>query len=106
VSNRTDIVTNIALKTAANAVGSAGAHSGGRIRFHSTDALLYVTTGDNHNGPLPQELTRLGGKVLRITRDGAAAQGNNTPSGGDARVFTFGHRNVDEGKIWRLTPRT
>jgi aldose sugar dehydrogenase len=94
VSNRMDIVTNISLKNAANAVGGVGAHSGGRIRFHPTEGLLYVTSGDNHNGPLPQDVTRLGGKVLRVTRDGTAAQGNSAPSGGDARVFTFGHRNV------------
>lgn len=94
VSDRTDIVTDIAFKSAANSWGGVGQHSGGRIRFHPTEGLLYVTTGDNHNGSLPQDLTRLGGKVLRITRDGIAASGNNTPSGGDARIFTYGHRNV------------
>ena len=93
VSNRTDIVTDIAYKTAANSWGGAGAHSGGRVRFSPVNGYLYVTTGDNHNGPLPQDLTLLGGKVLRIDRNGAAAPGNNTPSG-DARIFTYGHRNV------------
>ena len=53
-----------------------------------------MTTGDNHNGPLPQDLTRLGGKVLRVDRNGAAAPGNSTPSGGDPRIYTYGHRNV------------
>lgn len=94
VSNRTDIVTNLALKNAANNWGGQGMHSGGRIRFHPTEGFLYVTSGDNHNGTLPQDLTRLGGKVLRINRDGTAAAGNNTPAGGDAKIFTFGHRNV------------
>jgi glucose/arabinose dehydrogenase len=94
VSGRTDIVTNIAFKAQDNSAGSAGAHSGGRIRIGPTDGLLYITTGDNHNGPLPQDLTQLGGKVLRIDRNGAAAAGNNTPMGGDARIFTYGHRNV------------
>jgi glucose/arabinose dehydrogenase len=94
VSNRTDIVTDIAFKSASNAWGGAGSHSGGRIRFHPAEDLLYVTTGDNHNGSLPQDLTRLGGKVLRVTRDGQPAAGNNTPAGGDARIFTYGHRNV------------
>jgi len=93
-SNRTDIITDIAFKHVGNAVsGSSGAHSGGRIRF-GPDGYLYVTTGDNHNATLPQDLTRLGGKVLRVTRDGQAAPGNNTPSGGDARIYTYGHRNV------------
>lgn len=93
-SNRTDIITDIAFKNVGNAVsGSSGAHSGGRIRF-GPDGYLYVTTGDNHNATLPQDLTRMGGKVLRVTRDGAGAPGNNTPAGGDARIYTYGHRNV------------
>ncbi len=92
VSNRTDIVGDIAYKNAGNAHGSDGLHSGGRIRFGS-DGFLYITTGDNHNGALPQDLTRLGGKVLRVDRNGAAAPGNNTPHG-DSRIYTFGHRNV------------
>lgn len=93
VSNRTDIIEDIPYKHAANGVGAAGAHSGGRIRF-GPDGFLYVTTGDNHNATLPQDLKRLGGKVLRVNRDGTAAPGNNTPAGGDPRIFTYGHRNV------------
>lgn len=93
VSDRKDIITDIPFKNNSNAWGGAGAHSGGRIRF-SPDGFLYVTTGDNHNGPLPQDLTKLGGKVLRVDRNGIAAPGNNTPAGGDPRIYTYGHRNV------------
>ena len=92
-SGRTDIITDIAFKHTANAVGQAGAHSGGRIRF-GPDGLLYVTTGDNHNAIIPQSPTLLGGKVLRVTTTGAAAPGNSPPSGFDPRIFTYGHRNV------------
>lgn len=94
VSDRRDIVTDIPFKTRANRWGGSGIHSGGRIRFSPYDRYLYVTTGDNHNGYLPQDLARLGGKVLRIDRNGTAAPGNSTPAGGDPRIFTYGHRNV------------
>lgn len=96
VGGRTDIVDDIAFKHVGNAHGGAGAHSGGRIRFGLAegDRYLYVGTGDNHSGTLPQSPVALGGKVLRVTRDGAAAPGNNAPPGFDARVFTYGHRNV------------
>lgn len=92
-SGRTDIITDIPFKHAGNAVGGAGAHSGGRIRF-GPDGHLYVTTGDNHNATLPQSPTLLGGKVLRVTTSGTAAPGNAAPAGFDARIFTYGHRNV------------
>jgi glucose/arabinose dehydrogenase len=93
ITERVDIVSDIAFKDAATANGGAGAHSGGRIRF-GPDGFLYVATGDNHDGVLPQHPTRLGGKVLRITRDGAAAPGNNTPTGFDPRIYAYGVRNV------------
>lgn len=92
-SGRTDIISNIAFKHTGNAVGGAGAHSGGRIRF-GPDGFLYVTTGDNHNAILPQSPTLLGGKVLRLTTTGSAAPGNAPPAGFDTRIYTYGHRNV------------
>lgn len=92
-SARTDIVTGLAFKDVVNAIGGTGAHNGGRIRF-GPDGFLYIGTGDNHNPVLPQHPTLLGGKVLRVTTSGAAAPGNNPPSGFDARIYTYGHRNV------------
>ena len=32
--------------------------------------------------------------MLRVTTTGAAAPGNSAPAGFDARIFTYGHRNV------------
>lgn len=92
-SERLDIVTDIAFKHVGNAHGGSGAHSGGRIRF-GNDGYLYIGTGDNHSGTIPQSPTVLGGKVLRVTPFGQAAPGNNAPAGFDPRIYTFGHRNV------------
>ncbi|GGY71762.1 PQQ-dependent sugar dehydrogenase [Marinobacter zhanjiangensis] len=97
VGNRTDIVKNIPYKEAPSdhPFGDAGAHNGGRIRF-GPDGHLFVPTGDNHNSALPQSGNKLGGKVLRIDRNGEAIPGNAeaTPDGFDPRIFTYGHRNV------------
>ena len=92
VTNRSDIIPDIAFKDARR-VGGPGAHSGGRIRF-GPDGYLWVTTGDNHDPGLPQDPQRLGGKILRVDRDGKAAPGNNAAAGFDARIYTYGHRNV------------
>ncbi|MDX1633755.1 MAG: PQQ-dependent sugar dehydrogenase [Marinobacter sp.] len=97
VANRTDIVEDIPYKMEASdhPFGGPGAHNGGRIRF-SPDGYLFVPTGDNHNSQLPQSGDSLGGKVLRVDRDGKAVPGNAeaTPDGFDPRIFTYGHRNV------------
>ncbi|MEL6197607.1 MAG: PQQ-dependent sugar dehydrogenase [Pseudomonadota bacterium] len=96
VSDRVDIVDDIPFKPAAtdHPFGDSGAHNGGRIRFNPEDGFLYVTTGDTHNGEVPQSPTMLGGKVLRIDRNGNAAPGNGAPEGFDPRIYTYGHRNV------------
>lgn len=89
---RKDIIKDIPFKAVANNWGGAGSHSGGRIRI-SPDGSLFVTTGDNHNGFLPQDLTKLGGKVLRVDVEGNALD-NNSPAGADARIYAYGFRNV------------
>ena len=95
VSDRTDIVDDIQYKPEAtnHPFGGPGAHNGGRLRWNPGDGYLYVTTGDTHNGVVPQSPTKIGGKVLRIDRDGKAADGNKAPEGFDARIYTYGHRN-------------
>ena len=95
VSDRTDIVADIQYKPRASdhPFGGPGAHNGGRLRFSPGDGFLYVTTGDTHNGVVPQSPTMIGGKVLRIDRDGKAAPNNGAPAGFDPRVYTYGHRN-------------
>ena len=95
LSERKDIVADIPYKVAPSVhpFGGSGAHNGGRLRFGPSDGFLYVTTGDTHNGEVPQSPTRIGGKVLRIDREGKAAPGNNAPARFDSRIFAYGFRN-------------
>ncbi|MEO1458133.1 MAG: PQQ-dependent sugar dehydrogenase [Pseudomonadota bacterium] len=95
VSDRTDIVEDVPYKPKAtnHPFGGPGAHNGGRVRF-DPDGNLWLTTGDTHNGPVPQSPTMIGGKTLRMDRDGNAIAENNPPEGFDPRVYTYGHRNV------------
>ena len=67
VVDRTDIVTGMPY--------SSGRHSGCRPRF-GPDGYLWVGTGDAAIGTTPQDDDSLGGKVLRVDRNGAAAPGN------------------------------
>lgn len=96
ITDRADIVEDVPYKMAASdhPFGGPGAHNGGRVRFNDADGYLYLTTGDTHNGEVPQSPTMMGSKVLRIDTDGSAAAENAPPVGFDKRTFTYGHRNV------------
>lgn len=78
---RQDIVTGMPYST--------GRHSGCRPRF-GPDGWLWVGTGDAAIGTNPQDEDSLGGKVLRIDRNGDPAPGNP----GGHRWYSKGHRNV------------
>lgn len=84
VLDRTDIVTGMPYNDV-----QRGRHSGCRPRF-GPDGYLWVGTGDAAIGTTPQDDESLGGKVLRIDRNGSAAPGNP----GGYRWFSKGHRNV------------
>jgi len=76
-------------------------HNGGRIAF-GPDGLLYVGTGDTGDSSLSQDDRSLGGKVLRMTPDGAPVEAAGS------LVLSKGHRNVqgiafdDAGRVYSV----
>lgn len=69
-----------------------GRHAGCRLAF-GPDGYLWAGTGDNARGDTSIQPKNLGGKILRVDRNGTAAPGN---LGGefDSRIYSYGHRNV------------
>jgi glucose/arabinose dehydrogenase len=72
-----------------NIPGSAN-HDGGRIAF-GPDGKLYVATGDGEQEARAQDRSSLGGKILRLEKDGSVPADNPFPG---SPVFSLGHRNV------------
>ena len=85
---------------------TSGRHGGCRLRF-GPEGYLWIATGDAASGTLPQDLTSLGGKVLRVDAStGAGAPANPFAA---SRVYTYGHRNVQglalrpgAGQMWSV----
>jgi glucose/arabinose dehydrogenase len=84
LTDRADIVTGMPVST--------GRHSGCRTRF-GPDGHLWIGTGDAARPEVPQSPTSLGGKVLRVDTNGRGVPGNAPPPF-DARIYSYGHRNV------------
>ena len=78
-----------------------GRHHGGRLLF-DREGHLFVATGEAGNPPEAQKKGSLGGKVLRIDRNGDPAPGN--PFGN--HTWSYGHRNIEglafdaDGRLW------
>lgn len=70
----------------------SGRHSGCRLAFDSQE-VLWIGTGDAADESTPQNPQSLGGKILRVDREGNAVSGNlGQPF--DSRIFSYGHRNT------------
>jgi glucose/arabinose dehydrogenase len=82
-------VDGAAQQVLVSGIVQARIHNGGAVAF-GPDGLLYVGTGDAGRREPAQDPADLGGKILRVTPDGAPAPGN--PS--ETPVFSLGHRNV------------
>jgi glucose/arabinose dehydrogenase len=65
-------------------------HDGGRILF-GPDGFLYAVQGEAHDSSNAQDKSNSAGKILRMTRSGAAAPGN--PGFADKLIWSYGHRN-------------
>jgi glucose/arabinose dehydrogenase len=76
-------------------LAKAGNHDGGRIAF-GPDGMLYATVGDAAVPDRAQDPSSLGGKILRMTPEGAVPADN--PFAGSL-VYSLGHRNP-QGLAW------
>lgn len=90
-------LTRVADPLVGGIAGSSGRHGGCQLRIDAGGGLR-IGTGDAAVGTNPQNRFSLNGKTLRVDRlTGGGLAGNpffGNPAAGDARVFTFGHRNV------------
>lgn len=96
LSDRSDIVTGMPSN-------ESGRHSGCRPRF-GADGNLWIGTGDTAKGSVAQDPESLGGKVLRVDKNGKSVVGN-MGSPFDGRIFSYGHRNV-QGLAMPKNPRS
>ncbi|GAA3220719.1 PQQ-dependent sugar dehydrogenase [Pseudonocardia petroleophila] len=90
-------------------INPSGRHSGCRPTLAADGALL-VGTGDTARGTIPQDLSSLGGKVLRVDlATGGPVAGNPFADAADPAqrlIYTYGHRNVQgvavdaAGGVW------
>lgn len=76
---------------------AGGRHSGCRLTLAADGALL-VGTGDTARGAFPQDLTNLGGKLLRLDLATGKPLPDNpfasSPNANQRLVHSYGHRNI------------
>jgi glucose/arabinose dehydrogenase len=82
-------------KTIVAGLPAARFHAGCRLRF-GPDRKLYVTTGDATDRQIAQQMTSLGGKILRVNDDGTIPADNPFPK---SPIWTLGNSNP-QGIDW------
>ncbi len=84
---------------------SGGRHFGGRLA-EGPDGAIYLTIGERGEFDPAQDLDKLHGKIIRITRDGRPAPGNPFLDRAGGVIWSYGHRNPQgltfdaEGRLW------
>ncbi|MDC1030108.1 PQQ-dependent sugar dehydrogenase [Flavobacteriaceae bacterium] len=86
-----------------------GQHWGSRIAFDS-EGHVFFSIGDRGNREVnPQDITRDGGKIYRLNRDGSIPKDNpfTTIENSRKAIYSYGHRNPqgmithpETGEIW------
>lgn len=82
-------------------------HYGHRIVF-GPEGYLWISSGERQKFDPAQDMESNLGKVLRLTEDGIAAEGNPFPFGGavTSEIWSLGHRNPlglgfdEDGRLW------
>ncbi len=69
---------------------SSGYHNGGDLAF-GLDGTLFASIGEAHESGRAQDITDLGGKIVRLNRDGSVS--SDDPFGASNPVWSYGHRN-------------
>ncbi|HEX8388090.1 MAG TPA: PQQ-dependent sugar dehydrogenase [Sphingomonas sp.] len=82
-------------------------HYSGKIAFPPDRRFVYLATGDRQKFSPAQDPKGTLGKVLRLTRSGAAVPGNPLAARSfDPAIWSYGHRNVyglafdKQGNLW------
>ncbi|GGW30814.1 PQQ-dependent sugar dehydrogenase [Arenibacter certesii] len=102
-------LTNNEVLYKASPNSTKGQHFGSRIEFDN-DGYLYFSIGDRGDRDVnPQDITKDGGKVYRINRDGSIPSDNPfvNSEGAKTAIYSYGHRNPQgmvknpyTGDIW------